>query len=220
MREAQDLLEAARNASQAGDWPTAARTYEAARAAGATLTADDEFAHGDAAWWLGDNPTTLAATERAWEGYRSEGRIPDAALAALGIAAVLFLRGDAGPGAGWLGRAQRLLDGMPEGMPHGYLVYMVEVESGIGGDDPEAVIAASRRVRGIGEAAGDPTLVACGLMGEGRSRLAAAQVADGFALLDEAMLLVAGGSVRPDLAGNIYCHMMAACHELGDVRRA
>jgi DNA-binding CsgD family transcriptional regulator len=45
-------------------------------------------------------------------------------------------------------------------------------------------------------------------------------VAAGFALLDEAMLLVTGGRVRPDFAGNLYCHMMSACHELGDVRRA
>ena len=34
------------------------------------------------------------------------------------------------------------------------------------------------------------------------------------------MLLVTDGRVRPDFAGNLYCHMMSACHELRDVRRA
>jgi DNA-binding CsgD family transcriptional regulator len=41
-----------------------------------------------------------------------------------------------------------------------------------------------------------------------------------MALLDEAMVLVLGGEVLPDWAGNVYCHLMSACHELADLRRA
>jgi DNA-binding CsgD family transcriptional regulator len=220
MPEPEDLLAAARTASLEGDWPLAARAFAAARAAGASLTPDDESAYGDAAWWLGDNPTMLGATERAHAGYLAAGRPGDAAEMALGMAAILFLRGDEAPGLGWLGRAQRLLDGLPEGPPHGYLLYLTGVEGALGGGDTAAVVEASRRVRAIGEAAADLTLVACGLLGEGRARLAAGDVPAGLGLLDEAMLLVSGGAVRPDIAGNIYCHLMAACHELGDVRRA
>ena len=41
-----------------------------------------------------------------------------------------------------------------------------------------------------------------------------------MALLDESMVLVLGGEVLPDWAGNVYCHLMSACHELADLRRA
>jgi DNA-binding NarL/FixJ family response regulator len=34
------------------------------------------------------------------------------------------------------------------------------------------------------------------------------------------MLAVLSGQLRPEWAGNIYCHLMAAFHELADVRRA
>ena len=45
-------------------------------------------------------------------------------------------------------------------------------------------------------------------------------MAEGMALLDEAMLAVLSGELDPGWAGNIYCHLMAAFHELADVRRA
>ena len=41
-----------------------------------------------------------------------------------------------------------------------------------------------------------------------------------MALLDEAMLAVLSGELRPEWAGNLYRHLMAAFHELADVRRA
>jgi DNA-binding NarL/FixJ family response regulator len=220
MREADDELAAARAAATAGDWPRACDAFRAAREAGQPLTPDDEMAYGDAAWWLGDNETTLAATERAWDGFLAAGRTEDAAMAAFGMAGVLFLRGDVAPGGGWVQRAQRLLADLPEGAPHGYLAYALEVESQIGTADPQVLAEASRRVQAIGERVHDRTLVASGLLGEGRAMLQAGEVAAGLALLDEAMLIVADGEVRPDFAGNLYCHMMSACHELGDVRRA
>jgi DNA-binding CsgD family transcriptional regulator len=215
-----DPLAAARAASLAGDWPAAARGYAAAREAGLAFTPDDDLAHSDAAWWLGDNATTIAATERAWTGYLAAGRTADAAMAALSLAGILFLRGDDGPGGGWFARAERLIDELPEGVPHGYLAYVTGVEGGLATGDVAGAREAARRVRAIGEATGDSTLVACGLMGEGRAWLAEAEVAKGFGLVDEAMLLVAGGAVRPEFAGSLYCDLMSACNELGDIPRA
>ena len=46
------------------------------------------------------------------------------------------------------------------------------------------------------------------------------RVAEGMRLLDEAMLAVATEELQPEWAGDLYCHTMAACHELGDYRRA
>ena len=41
-----------------------------------------------------------------------------------------------------------------------------------------------------------------------------------MALLDEAMLPVQAGRIPPDMAGNLYCQMIAICWELVDLRRA
>lgn len=46
------------------------------------------------------------------------------------------------------------------------------------------------------------------------------EVGQGLAILDEAMVPVLADELSPDWAGNIYCNMMIACHELADHRRA
>jgi DNA-binding CsgD family transcriptional regulator/tetratricopeptide (TPR) repeat protein len=45
-------------------------------------------------------------------------------------------------------------------------------------------------------------------------------VAEGAALLDEAMAAVMAGDVSPILTGDIYCSVLEACHEVHDLRRA
>ncbi|MCW2631792.1 MAG: LuxR family transcriptional regulator, partial [Pseudonocardia sp.] len=45
------------------------------------------------------------------------------------------------------------------------------------------------------------------------------RVAEGLALLDEAMVSVLADELPPEMAGNIYCNVIAACHELADYRR-
>ena len=57
-------------------------------------------------------------------------------------------------------------------------------------------------------------------MTEGTARLRGGAVAEGMALLDEAMLPVKAGRIPPDMAGNLYCQMIAVCWELFDLRRA
>jgi DNA-binding CsgD family transcriptional regulator len=59
-----------------------------------------------------------------------------------------------------------------------------------------------------------------GTLGQGRALVKQARTDEGLPLLDEAMLAVLAEDLSPEWAGNIYCHLMSACHELGDVRRA
>ena len=58
-----------------------------------------------------------------------------------------------------------------------------------------------------------------GLNGEGRALIKSGAVADGLALLDEAMVTVLEGRLDPFMTGVLYCHTIAACHEVGDVLR-
>jgi DNA-binding NarL/FixJ family response regulator len=213
-----EALAAARDAFRRHDWAGARERFAAARAAG-ELAAADLDALADAAWWLGDVEEASAVLELAHRRYLEEGRPRRAAMAAIGIAVNHLLRGDGVVGSGWLGRARRLLHDLPEGVEHGYLLQL-ELEGGLDGDDPEAVVATARRVGELGRRHGDPNLVATGDLFEGRVLVRQGRVADGMARLDEAMLAVLSGDLRPEMAGNIYCHLMAAFAELADVRRA
>ena len=76
------------------------------------------------------------------------------------------------------------------------------------------------QVQEIGRRFASPTLVCLGLASEGIVALRRGRVDAGFALLDEAMLPVLAGQLEPEWAGNIYCQLMAVCHDLADVRRA
>ena len=218
MGEAGEVLEAARDAYRRRDWAAARERFAAARAAG-ELAAADLDALADAAWWLGDVEEASAVLEEAYRRHLEARNPGPAAMAAIGIAVNHLLRGDGVVGSGWLGRAQRALQGQPERAEHGYLLYL-ELEGALGEDDPATVTATARRVRDIGRRHADPNLVAAGDLFEGRALVKSGRVADGMALLDEAMLAVLSGQLGPEWAGNIYCHLMAAFSELADVRRA
>lgn len=174
----------------------------------------------DAAWWDGRVTEYLDAAEEAYARHLDEDDRRAAAMSAIGTAVTLLLRGDEVVGSGWLGRAERLLVELPEGPEHGYLRYVTEVEGGLEGGDFDAVVAAAEEVRRIGREHGDPNLVAGAATGEGRAKLKRGEVAEGSKLLDEAMVAVLHGDLDREWAGNIYCHLMAACHEVADVGRA
>ena len=219
MSQPDDRLAAARAAYQRRLWPEAYASYTSAGDS-AALTPDDLAAFADAAWWLGRVDDCIAAGTAAFSGFLAAGRAREAAMSAVGIAVNYFLRGDDATGSGWVAHAARLLDDEPECPEHGYLTYLLQVEGALDSPDRKAVVDAARRVRDVGRRHGDTNLVAIGLLGEGRILVRDGRVADGMALLDEAMAHVLAGEVVPDWAGNIYCHLMTTCHELGDLRRA
>jgi DNA-binding NarL/FixJ family response regulator len=57
------------------------------------------------------------------------------------------------------------------------------------------------------------------VLGEGRALVRLGRVPQGMAALDEAMLAALSGDLSPEWAGNIYCHLVAACYELVDLGR-
>jgi DNA-binding CsgD family transcriptional regulator len=215
----EDPRAAARQAYQRCDWQ-AARDGFAAAAATTDLSADDAFALSYAAWWLGRVDESVTAGEKAYRRYLDGDRPERAAMAAIHIAVDLLLRGDEVVGSGWIQRAQRLLEDRPDTAEHGYLTYLLEVEAALGGAALDEVNASAARVAEVGRRHGDANLVALGILGQGRACVKQARVDEGLALLDEAMLAVLTEELSPEWAGNIYCHLMSACHELGDIRRA
>ncbi|SNR41266.1 regulatory protein, luxR family [Haloechinothrix alba] len=213
-----ETLGAARDAYRRRDWRTAAECFRSA-ADEHSLSTDDLYALSQCAWWLGEMSDCAALLERVHRAYLDEGDQAAAAMAALELGVDHLLRGDEPVGSGWLGRAARLAETVPEGPVHGYLRYILEVEAQLGAAELDGAVDAARRVRDLGRAHGETTLVACGLNGEGRALIRSGEAGRGLALLDEAMTAVLAGEVDDAWAGNLYCNTIAACHELGDFRR-
>jgi DNA-binding NarL/FixJ family response regulator len=216
--EHEDSLTRARQAHAARDWRTAAACFAAVPTE--RLTADDLAAHADAAWWLGRIEDNLRLGAAACDAFQADSRPAEAALAALQLGLFHLARGDEPQSRGWIGRAGRLAEGIPECPVHGYLQWFTEVELGLLNGQPAAVVVdAARRVQDLGRRFDEPDLVAVGLHGEGRALIKSGHVVDGLALVDEAMVTVLNGRLTPLWSGNLYCHTIAACHEVAEVRR-
>ena len=214
-----DVLRVAREAFARQEWAAAYDAFRSASSAQAGMSAGDWFDMADAAWWLGEIDAALEAWQRAHQLHLEAGQVGRAAMAAMYIAAHSMERGDAAAGSGWMSRTHRLLADAPEGPEHGYPAYF-EIFAGMGRGDLDGAVEAAKRMQGIGRRFGDPNLVAIGLVGEGRARLKEAAVTEGMALLDEAMVAALSDGLHPVWAGAVYCHLMDACHELGELRRA
>jgi DNA-binding NarL/FixJ family response regulator len=211
-----EKLAAARAAFATRDWAGAHDGFLAARQE-VPLDADDLNALAEASWWLGLMDESLAAREEAYGRYLEASDNRPAAMRAFDIAYAYFLRGNVEVGGGWVSRAQRLVADEPDCPEQGYLLYFA-VETSL--DGGEETMAKARQVQGFGRRHADRNLVAAGMVAEGRVLIKLGRAQEGVALLDEGMLEASSEEMSPNWAGNIYCHLMAACYELGDIRRA
>ena len=115
----QELAEG-RDALARGAWPEAREAFEAALAREESAEAWEGL--GWAAWWLSEEALTLRAREAAFRGYRARGDHAEAgAMAAWLGSDYREFRGEDAVGRGWLKRAHRLLDSLPESAAHGWL---------------------------------------------------------------------------------------------------
>ena len=212
-----DILTRARRAYAAQDWRSAAARFDAVPPE--RLTADDLAAYADAVWWLGRIEDNLRLGAAACDAFLAESRPAEAARTAMVLGISHRARGDEPQAVGWLGRARRLAEGIPESPVHGYVLSFTAVEASLMAGQPAAAVDAARRVQDLGRRVDAPDLVALGMNGEGRALIRLGHLVDGLALLDEAMVTVLDGQLAPFISGTLYCHTIAACHEVADVRR-
>lgn len=210
--------ERATAAVRASQWERAFEALGALDASGA-LGAEDLEALGEAAWWLCRLPECIAARERSVAAHVADGRPRQAALVALRLFYTFSVRGEEAIASGWLRRAARLLDGEPEGAEHGHLS-LAEARVARARGDGDRELDRARRAIALGHRFADADLVALGQYIEGRLLVRQGEVYDGMATLDEAMLAAAQGELGPMATGQVYCNVIAACQELGDLRRA
>ena len=218
MPDDDDIVASARAAYDRRDWVAARAAFRAAERQ-RDLAADDVYALANCSWWLGELDEALPVMEQAYRLSLDEGRAGAAALVALDIGYTFALRGEEARSSGWMRRAARHLEGLPHGVEHGYFRH-VDFEVAFSARDLDAAYEAAQDVGALGERFGDATLSALGTLGRGRVLVRGGAVDEGVALLDEAMVAAVSDRLDPSWAGNIYCHLMLACHEISDIRRA
>jgi DNA-binding NarL/FixJ family response regulator len=217
MADDSDTLARARQAYAQQDWHSAARAFAAVPSD--EITAADLAAQADTEFWLGHMDATLRLGAAAYDAFLEESRPEGAAMAGILLAIFHMSRGDEPQAMGWMGRAGRLAQDLPECAAHGYLMFMTEVQPHLQLGQPTEAVAAARRLQDLGSRVGRPDLVALGVHSEGRALLKSGDVADGMARIDEAMVSVLGRRVSPFDQWALYCFTIDACHEVADLRR-
>ena len=210
-------LEPARAAFARSAWRDAYDGLSAADAAG-RLEAEDLERLAEAAWWLSDGTTSLRARERAYRQYVQRGEPRAAAWVALALAEDHFHRLARSVGHGWLRRAERHLEGLPDVPERGWLYrlrFVVALER-----KPQEAMEYADRALAIARRVGDSDLEALALQDRGRALVALGHVNEGMALIDEAMTAATAGELTPRTTGRAYCNMIGTCERLGDFGRA
>lgn len=177
---------------------------------------------GWASWWLCDEEATFEAYDRAFRAYRAAEDNRGAARAATWLASVyLDFRGEDAIAVGWLDRARRLLEGVPECADHGYL-HLIETDllRSTGGSPAAAERSAQEAVR-MGRELGVPDLEAVGLAHLGGAALDQGRVEEGLRLLDQASAIAATEDFQLALSpGWTLCCTITGCEGVGDFARA
>jgi ATP/maltotriose-dependent transcriptional regulator MalT len=200
-------------------WSDAHRLFSAADRDGA-LEPEDLERVATAAYLLGRDRESEAFRERAHQAFVNRGDHEGAARSAGWLAFGLLQRGAVAPASGWLARAARILDeAQLDCAVRGYLLIPPAIHCMVQGDAAGGHAAFSQAAE-IASRFDDPGLASLARHGRGRALIRLGHVAEGVALLDEAMVAVIAGDVAPILAGDIYCSVLEACQDTFDLRRA
>jgi DNA-binding NarL/FixJ family response regulator len=219
MSTRQSDLGRARAAYAQCSWLEAHEAFMRADETESLASADLEL-HATTARMLARDDEAVAILERAHHAYLAVGDIVRAAHCAGWIGMTLFMSGAVGRAGGWLARADRLLEGVPEEtVVHGYalLPFMFRLQAA---GDLEAAVATAAKAAQIGERHGDPELMALAIHAQGHMLVLAGRVPEGLTLLDEAMVTVTTGELSPYVVGIVYCGVILACQEAFEVARA
>jgi DNA-binding NarL/FixJ family response regulator len=215
-----DACRSAREAAAGGDWESAYRAFERVANDGA-LGADDLALWSTAGYLLGRVEAAIDAMARAHDAHVSNGDAVAAVRCGFWLVFMLLGRGQRALASGWLARSGHEAEPLSrDSTARGYLTltrahHMVAIEHRY-----EEGGALAGQVAGLARRGRDLDLLALALMIAGRARIRVGATYDGFAMLDEAMVGVVRDEVSPTVAGTVYCAVIEACGEVGELRRA
>jgi len=209
-------IDRARAAVERGSWSEA---YELFRALEPLEHPEDRERFADAAWWTGRIEESMAARQGAYTGYAEAGDDRRAAWMSARLCIEHLLREEPAVGAGWFARTQRHAKSLPDCVELGFASLLEATVLRFSGD-PDAALPLTVRAIEIAQRFGDRDLLGMAIHTQGLILLDQGRVAEGVALLDEAMTSVVAGELGDYYTGAIYCNVIGACLEIADVRRA
>jgi class 3 adenylate cyclase len=218
-RLVEDSLQIARDAMSRGAWAEAFELLVDADKTGRLGPSELETL-AEAAWWSGHPELRANSLERAHAAYVEAGDRRKAAKVAIELFNEAFLRLSHSVAVGWMKRAERLLEGEPEGPEHGYLELAYAYDAFFRRNDLDEALPHLERVLEIGRRFKNSELEAMGLNLQGRVLLRRGDLTRGLALIDESTVAVVAGELGPQTAGNVYCSTISACRDMADWGRA
>ena len=215
---AADSLEAGRDALKRHAWTEALEAFAAADRDGG-LSPEDLVMMGEAAWWAGKPDEAVGPLERAFAAYVEAGRPSDAAGVAFQLGYVAFRRQAPSVGGGWVGRAAGLLEDLPESWMHAWLYLFAAIGAVMDHRMTDGLALADRAIAVAREHANaDVQYMATSFKGYGEVHQGNMQA--GLALIDEAAAAATSGQLDLRIASDILCNTIAACRNIGDLKRA
>jgi LuxR family maltose regulon positive regulatory protein len=203
-----------------GAWTDAKRAFEASLAKHENPNELEGL--GLAAWWLDEADLVFGSRERAYRLYLDAGDRRSAARIAVWLAWDCWaFRGERAVASGWLQRARRHLNGLPDSPE---LAWLEARESQLAlaedGDPDRAHRHAAEAVR-VGRATDAIDYEMLGRSLQGLALVASGAVAEGMRLLDEVNAAVVAGELKDQIAiGLASCYLIAACDRVRDYDRA
>ena len=213
-----DTLSAGRAAFERKEWTEA---YELLKQADAQneFDADDLELFALAALWAGAFQDVVLVLERTYAALLQEGEKAKAAHIAVELAHNYMGQLQPAVAQGWMSRAKRLLDEVPEEPAHGYWV-LQEALFALGKHDVDGAIALAKQAEEIGKRFGDRNLEVRGMQRHGAALIEKGEVAEGQLLIDEASTAAFGGELDPRSTLIVYCNTIGACRDVADYDRA
>lgn len=214
------VLDLACSALASGAWEEAKALFDASLREQITPRALEGL--GYAALWLEDAETMFQARLQAYRLYRDLGDDLSAARVAIWLAwSYHALRGESTLASGWLQRAHRLLEGVPQAAEHGWLLLrdaaMALTYEKAPAKARDLAAAACQVGRQVG--CSDVEMLAFAL--EGLALVSLGNTREGMRLLDEATAAILAGEMR-DIHAVAFtsCYLLYACELIRDYERA
>jgi DNA-binding CsgD family transcriptional regulator len=214
-----DALILARDALTRDDWHACYDLVYELSVDGPGVEAERLDLMADAAWWLGRVEESIQARQAAHRAFAALGEQRRAGMCAVWLYQDHCLRGRPAAASGWLQRARRALADDTGCAEYGALL-LREAEVAHGGGQLDSAAELAEQARALGRAIESADLEAEALQTLGRVLIDTGQPTAGLAHLDEAMLFAVEGRLGPYSTGKVYCSLIGACEELGDLRRA
>jgi class 3 adenylate cyclase len=182
------------------------------------LEPEDLEALAKAAYWTGDSDRSIATRERAYAAYIARGDEQRAAFCAFTLRREYISKLQHSVAAGWLTRAERLLDSYPGSTAHGYLAIAHADAARARGDFAQA-LALVDSAEEIAAGSDDRNLHAWSTLRRGMFLIDEGRVDAGWPSMEEVAGAAAGGELGMFTTGAVFSNVTAMCRDLGDYRR-